>query len=155
MAHKEIFRNKEADISHKAGQYIRSADRGGWLALAAVAIVLLGIVIWGIYGRLDTVVDAGAVCKNGSITLYIPEEKGGGITAGTSFKIDGKEYVISQLNDTPVQIQGNEDAYALHLSGLSKGDFAYVVSVPASLPDGTYKAVITVLTVAPVSYTAG
>ena len=53
----QIFRKKSLDrISspEQLNDYIRMANPGIWMILAAVIILLAGVCVWGIFGHLDT-----------------------------------------------------------------------------------------------------
>ena len=53
----QIFRKKSLDrISspEQLNDYIRVANPGIWMILAAVIILLAGVCVWGIFGHLDT-----------------------------------------------------------------------------------------------------
>ena len=62
----QIFRKKSLDrISspEQLNDYIRVANPGIWMILAAVIILLAGVCVWGIFGHLDTNRDCGN-CKS-------------------------------------------------------------------------------------------
>ncbi len=156
MAAKEsIFRKQSIDSVSSPEQlndYIKAADPGVWLILTAIILLLGGVCVWGIFGRLDTTVPVGAVCKGGELTLYIPEAHKDKVTSGLSITVNSTEYTIASISDSPVLLDTNADAYALHASSLAQGDFAYIAKAQTELPDGSYEAVITINSVSPMSF---
>ena len=52
--------------------YIGVTSPGMWIVMGAVALLLAGACVWGIFGRLDTVIKAPAVVKDGTITYSKP-----------------------------------------------------------------------------------
>ncbi|MFR8314114.1 MAG: hypothetical protein ACLVBP_18195 [Ruminococcus sp.] len=63
----QIFRKKSLDrISspEQLNDYIRVANPGIWMILAAVIILLAGVCVWGIFGHLDTKTETVGNCKS-------------------------------------------------------------------------------------------
>ena len=156
MAEKEsIFRKQSVDSVSSPEQlndYIRSASPSVWLVLIAVILLLIGVCVWGIFGRLDTKITAGAVSSGGELSLYIPEEYKETVSSGMKVTVNGSEYTINSISGSPVLLDSSSDAYALHASSLAQGDFAYIATVQTELSDGSYEAVITVDSVSPMSF---
>ena len=64
----QIFRKKSLDrISspEQLNDYIRVANPGIWMILAAVIILLAGVCVWGIFGHLDTKTETVGTAKAG------------------------------------------------------------------------------------------
>lgn len=151
----EIFRKKSIERVNSPDQlndYIRVASPGVWTVLAAVIILLAGICVWGVFGHLDTVLDAAAVCENGALRLYVPEEKAGEVSAGMKVKVDGGEYELTSVAASPVRVDNAFDAYAAHVGGLEQGQWVYPAYAAAALPDGVYRAEIITERIAPASF---
>ena len=77
-----IFREKSLEkikSPENLNDYIRVSNPAVWLILAAVIFLLIGILIWGFFGHIDTTVNSYAVVKNGEECFYnnviICEEK--------------------------------------------------------------------------------
>ncbi|MFR2214765.1 MAG: hypothetical protein ACLS61_13650 [Ruminococcus sp.] len=65
----QIFRKKSLDrISspEQLNDYIRVANPGIWMILAAVIILLAGVCVWGIFGHLDTKTETVGTAKAGT-----------------------------------------------------------------------------------------
>ncbi len=156
MAEKEsVFRKQSIDSVSSPEQlndYIKAADPGVWLILTAIILLLCGVCVWGIFGRLDTTVSVGAVCTGGELSMYIPEAEKDNVKSGMSVSVNGTEYAIESISGSPVLLDSDKDAYAMHASSLAQGDFAYIANAQTGLPDGSYEAVITVDSVSPMSF---
>ncbi len=156
MAEKEsVFRKQSIDSVSSPEQlndYIKAADPGVWLILSAIILLLCGVCVWGIFGRLDTAVSVGAVCEGGELSLYIPEADKDKVANGMSVAVNGTKYKIASISASPVLLGSDTDAYALHASSLEQGDFAYIAKARAELSDGSYEAVITIDSVSPMSF---
>lgn len=129
---KTIFRQKSMQkitSPEQMNDYIRVSNPSVWMILAAVIVLLAGVCVWGVFGHLDTVLQTGGVCKNGRLVVYIGEKDFAEIGENTVFSVNESEYALSNLDDTPVQLDENFDSYLIHLIGLSEGDW---VSMPTT-----------------------
>ena len=150
-----LFRQKSLDkvsSPEQMNDYIRVTSPGVWLVLAAVIALLAGLLIWSVAGRLETTVAAAAVAGPEGTVLYIPEEEMDAIPSGAAVHIDGQDYVLGQAEARPVTVDEGFDAYVLHLSGLTQGQWVYPVAVDADLDEGVYEAKIVVDSVSPISF---
>lgn len=155
----QLFRKKSLDkvsSPEQLNNYIRVSNPGVWIALTAVIVLLFGVCIWGIFGRLETTVGSAAVVKDGTMTLYIKEEHLGEITAGMTVRVKEQEYVITSVETIPKTIPEGFDEYMLHLSGMHVGEWVFgVTAMDTDLSDGVYKAEIVTESVAPMSFILG
>ena len=147
---KSIFRKKSIDRISSPEQltdYIKVANPGVWLLLGAIVVFLAGVCVWGVFGRLDTVVSGAAVSENGTLVCYISEDK-----AGMKLTSNGSEFTVSGISSQPVSAGSVLDEYALHIGNFQSGYWVY--SVTAENPenvisDGVYSAEIVVDSVSP------
>lgn len=150
-----IFRKQSIESISSPEQlndYIKSASPSVWFILTAVIFLLAGVFVWSIFGHIDTVVTAGSSCKNGILTLYIPEKYDETLKTGMTVTAEGREYTISEITTVPVLLTDATDPYVLHISGLSAGEFCMIATAQTDLPDGIYSAVVTFDSVAPISF---
>ena len=150
-----IFRKQSlagVSSSEQLNDYIRSAEPGVWAVLIAIILVMLGVCVWGVFGRLDTTLTVGAVSSGGELFMYISEADKNRIENGMPVSVNGHNCIISGISESPVRIGDEDDAYAVHVSALEKGDFAYAATAQTDIPDGSYKAVITIDSVSPMSF---
>ena len=150
-----LFRQKSLDkvsSPEQMNDYIRVTSPGVWLVLAAVIALLAGLLIWSVAGRLETTVAAAAVAGPEGTVLYIPEEEMDAIPSDAAVHIDGQNCVLGTPAARPVAVDESFDAYVLHISGLSDGQWVYPVAVDADLDEGVYEAKIVVDSVSPISF---
>ncbi|MCD8362238.1 MAG: hypothetical protein LUC98_04635 [Lachnospiraceae bacterium] len=134
--------------------YLKVCSPGVWLVLGAVILLLAGVCVWGIFGRLDTTLTAVALADGGSFTVYVSEDDIFDI-AGKTVTVDGVDYEIAdgEVSDTPVVVSTeNFSDYALHVSGLETGEWVYGITFDAALAEGVYEAQITIESISPVSF---
>ncbi|MCC8059394.1 MAG: hypothetical protein LIO81_00900 [Clostridiales bacterium] len=137
-----IFRKKSLErISspEQLNDYIRVADPPVWMLLGAVILLLVGVCAWGVFGRLETVISAAAVAKDGVATVYIKEENSS-VREGMTVRINGNEFIVSSVSAEPVAVSGDLPDYALHVGDLQRGEWVYEALLEEKLPDGASPA---------------
>ena len=128
----EIFRKKSLDkikSPESLNDYVRVTNPGVWLLLAAVIVLLVGAVIWGVYGHIDTLADADMHVKNGEAFCYISAEDIGAVESGMVIKCKDAEGTVKDVD--------------------YKASFA---TADIDLPDGHYDASIVIESIRPVSF---
>ena len=151
----QIFRKKSVErvaSPEQLNDYVRVANPGVWLALAAVLALLVGACIWGVFGRLDTTLTAVAIAENGSISVYVKEADISSVEEGMTVTIADREYTVSLISAAPIAVTAELGDYALHLGGLQVGEWVYTVVLAGELADGIYAADILIDSVSPMSF---
>ena len=152
---KKIFREKSMERVSSPEQlddYIRVTSPGMWMVMGAVVLLLAGVCVWGIFGRLDTVIKAPAVVKDGIIFCYVREADREQIAAGMEMEIKGKGYPILSVSDEPMEASGLLTPYAMHIGGFAEGEWVYAAVADTQLPDGVYETEVVVERIAPASF---
>ena len=75
---RSVFRKKSiARISspEQLNDYICVSSPSVWLILLSVAVLLAGVIIWGVFGTMNSYLDVCAVSENGVTTCYIKGER--------------------------------------------------------------------------------
>lgn len=151
-----IFRKKSLDRISSPEQltdYIKVANPGMWLLLGGIIVLLAGICVWGIFGRLDTVIKAAAVSENGTLVCYVGEDKVANVQTGMMLAVDGEEYTVSEISTQPVNAGSVLSDYAMHVGNLQSEDWVYAVTAEGSgVSDGVYDAEIVVDSVSPKTF---
>lgn len=150
-----IFRQKSMQrISspEQMNDYIRVSNPAVWMIHIAIVVLLAGVCVWGIFGRLDTAVETGGICADGRLTVYVSEQDIADVGSETLVSVDGTEYAVASVAAVPVRLDGTND-YLLHLIGLSAGDWAYPLEIHApTLADGIYAASVITERVKPLDF---
>ena len=151
----ELFRKKNMErvtAPEQLNDYIRVSNPGVWMLLAAIIILLVGVCVWGVFGHLDTETKTAGVCENGTLVCYVRESDMDGVQVGTLISVGEKEYAVKEIAANPVRLDGESEAYLLHLSGLTAEDWVYAVTADCPLADGTYPVSVITERVAPLSF---
>ncbi|MCM1135212.1 MAG: hypothetical protein NC400_06505 [Clostridium sp.] len=132
--------------------YIHLSNPGVWMILAAVIVLLAGVCVWGIFGRLDTTIDCVCIADGGKSAVYIKEAQISSVKEGMEITVDGQTYAAGAVGAEPVSVDDTFSEYALHTGNLTVGEWVYEVTLNAALPEGVYGAEIVIESVAPMSF---
>ena len=144
---------KKISSPEQMNDYIRVSNPSVWVILAAVIVLLAGVCVWGMFGRLDTTFQTGGVCKDGYLTVYVSEEDFAKIGKKAIISVDESEFALSDLPDFPVPLDDSTDPYLLHLIGASAGDWVYVLTVDAKdMKSGTFSVLVITERVKPLDF---
>lgn len=133
----QIFREKSLEkvkSPENLNEYIRVANPGVWVLLAAVIALLLGMCIWGVFGQLTTEIMADARSDNGTVICYLPEKEAQTVRPGMPVFIDGQHGTVTEI------------------SVRSRGNSTCQIQMEEPLPDGIYIARIEIEKIHPASF---
>lgn len=129
--------------------YIKVTNPGVWMILSAVVILLLGICIWGIFGKLETKLTLAAESKNGETIVYIKEADKDSVKENMDVRISDKTFSIVSISSLPVVVSEDIEEYTRYTGNLSVGEWVYVAKTNGNLPNGVYKASVVIDSVSP------
>lgn len=151
----QIFRNKSmAKVSspEQLNDYVRVSNPSVWLILAAVVILLIGVCVWGVFGRLDSSIPTAGVCEGKSLVCYIKESDFSKIKDEVIIAVDGNEYTKADIAASPVKLPEDTDEWLMHLGGFSAGEWVYEITAQTELSDGIYEASVITDRISPVTF---
>ncbi|MBO6164257.1 MAG: hypothetical protein J6N77_04320 [Lachnospiraceae bacterium] len=112
--------------------YLRVTSPGMWIILAAVIVLLMGILAWSAVGTLETTVDATAVVHDHEAKIVATGQGAETLEAGMPLRIASQEYIIAAVDlDEYGRVTANTE-------------------VP--LPNGTYEAKIVIEQIQPIKF---
>jgi len=150
-----LFRQKSLDrISspEQLNDYIRVSTPSVWMLLLAIVILLLGVCVWSVTGRLDTTLPAVAVAQEGTITAYVREGDASKVQEGMTITIGGSKGTVAAISTQPVSVDESFTEYMRHVGSLQQGEWVYAVTLDAVCTDGVYLAEIVIDSVSPMSF---
>ena len=133
----EIFRKKSLDkvkSPESLDDYIRVSNPGVWLLLISVIVLLIGAVVWGIFGHIDSTVPASVRIENGTAVCYVEEDNMTSVKVGQTVMFEDCEAVIESVGNKTA------DGYVCTLSDISE------------LADGFYEGKVIVESYKPLSF---
>ena len=154
---RKLFRKTSLDrISspEQLNDYIHVTNPGVWMFLCAVILLLAGICVWGIFGRLETLLSVGVVTEDGQSVCYVKEEDVQMLEPDMPVRIGENQYHILSISDQPIPVDDSFARYLLHVGGLTEGEWVYAVTLNEAYGEsGTiHTAQILVESLAPMSF---
>ena len=149
-----IFRKKSLDriaSPEQLDQYIKVSRPSVWLVLGAVLVFLVGVCVWGVFGRLETVVAAPARVQDGVAVLYLPVSKT--VTDGMTVRLNGEEDAILEIGTGTTELPADVPADIAADVGASMAVPAYYYAILSTTqPNGWYSAKVVVESIAPMTF---
>ena len=148
-----IFRQKNIDkinSPESLNDYVKVTNPSVWIILIGVVILLIGALVFGTIGKIDTNINVVAEVIDGSITVYIDEADITSVNSDMKVKIGGTEYNITNIADRPIKTL-EVDEYVLHKGNMEFSQWVYPVTVEGTINDGVYSATIAVERISPIS----
>jgi hypothetical protein len=93
----QLFRKKSVDkvsSPEQLNEYIRVANPGVWMVLAAVIVLLAGIFVATVFGRLESTYTARAKIQDGKAVLLIEGEAADEVDEGMTLRIKNEQAKI-------------------------------------------------------------
>lgn len=145
---------KKVDSPEQLNQYIRLSNPGVWILLLAIVILLIGVCIWGYFGKIDTKIKTVVVSDNYTSYLYVKEEDLSKIEKGMSVEINNSEnsFEIIDIEESPEKVTEDMDEYARHLGDFQIGEWVYKCKLNKNVKEGTYSADIVIESISPMTF---
>lgn len=150
-----VFREKSMErvsSPEQLNDYIKVSNPAVWMIIFSIIILLIGICVWGVLGRLNTVIKTAGVCHNGVACCYVKEADVSKINDDSIVSVNGEDYSVASISKTPVKAGGNIDPYILHLGNIGDNDWVYSVFFNAPLNSDKYEMNVVVDRVSPMSF---
>ena len=96
-----LFRKKTLDKISEPDQltdYLRVTKPVVWLVLAAIVVLLAGLIVWSFVGTVDITVNGDANVRDGEVRVMLADNKRYGLDAGMKVIIDGEEITITNVD---------------------------------------------------------
>ncbi len=155
MSDNKLYRQKSLDTISSPEQlndYISVTSPGIWMLLLSLLLILVGSVIWGTFGRLESRITVPVIVHDGVAELYVEAEKIMDVNIDDEVEIENKEGLVSSIaqeGQTAGDVLGD---LALTESGLARDDIVYIVEADIEVPNGIYLAEIVTDSVSPLSF---
>lgn len=149
-----IFREtslKRVSSPEDLDQYIKSTTPTLWLLLAAVIVLLVGIIVWGACGKIDSTSVVGCRADAGLITAYIREAEYEKLCEDSYVEIQGECYPIEKVTG-PSIVSDRSDAFLVQAAGIEEDAWYYTLTCSADLEDGEYKGAVVYEQVSPITF---
>ena len=152
---KSIFRKSALDrISspEDLDQYRTVTGPGVWLPLLTVAVLLVGVIVWMIFGNIQVSMDVAVESSGGAVVCYVPTEYRGNALYSGTVTIAGEQYTLRDVGYAGQLVDYEMSVTIRRAGNLNVGDTVSPMLVDAELPQGVYAGQIVVDAVHPISY---
>lgn len=150
----ELFRQKSIDkvsSPEALNDYVKVASPSVWVILVGIVILLIGVCVWGVMGRLDTKVNVGVMSDGSDKICYIRENNINQVKVGQKFEVASIECEITEIDSTP--IQGKELSPLMrHALNITDEEWVYKAIINGTLNAGEYETYIVTESVSPMSF---
>ncbi|SEP90341.1 hypothetical protein SAMN02910289_00844 [Lachnospiraceae bacterium RM5] len=145
---------KKVNSPEQLNQYIRLSNPGVWILLLAIVVLLVGVCIWGYFGKIDTKIKTVVISDNYTPYLYVKEEDMAKIKNGMQVELNNNENIfeIADIEETPEKVTDDMDEYARHLGNFQVGEWVYKCRLNKNVKEGTYSANIIIESIAPMTF---
>ncbi|MBO4393339.1 MAG: hypothetical protein J5800_03260 [Spirochaetales bacterium] len=131
----QLFRKKSLDriaSPEDLNDYLKVTNVSAWMVLVSVIVLIVGLLVWSSFGKIETRITVEAQAKDGVVTVMLSEPGKQTLAEGMEIEIGSENGII----DTAVK-----DIYG-----------RYIATADMDIPDGVYEAEITVEKVSPLSF---
>ena len=151
----KLFREKSLESiesPESMNDYLQVTSPGVWLVLAAVITILIGAVLWSIFGRINTSIDVAVVSSSEDQNCYVPYEELEGIMSAGVVAVDEHEYPLRMDADSEtIIISESTNPYIRVAGGFHIGDVAVEIPIEGDIPTGIYTGTVTTESLQPIS----
>ena len=150
-----LFREKNIaamESPESMNDYLRVTSPGIWLILAAAILILIGVILWSVLGRINTSLGVAVVADGEECVCLVPYTSLEAIMERDTVTIDGQEYPLHTDADVETVIVTEEMSPYIRVAGnLSIGDVAVAIPVGATLSQGVYTGTVVTESLRPMS----
>lgn len=151
----KLFREKSLEAiesPESLNDYLRVTSPGVWLIMGAVIALLTGLILWGVFGRIDTTVKLAVESKGGNAVCYVPYNALKGVAAAGKVTLDGVTYELSGSEKPNIVTVSEEMDPLLRIAGdLKVGDMTVAVPLAKAPEDGVHTAVAVTESLKPIA----
>ena len=151
----DLFRKKSIDKIQSPDEldcYLKVTNPGVWILIVAMICLLIGAIVWGIFGNMDSSFAAVIEVSGGEATVYFSPEAADGIAVGNAVRAGGAEGAISSLDLMPHRLEEVEDTFEYY--ALTAGIYEWYCSAKAEidLDDGIYECKVVTESFRPIRF---
>ena len=151
----KLFREKSLEAiesPESLNDYLHVTSAGVWLIMAAVISVLLGIILWSVFGHIDTSLNLAVSSSGESAVCYVPYEALEKVAARGSVTVEGRSYALVRGGEADVVIVTEDMNPFIRLAGgLEVGDMTVTLPLAEALEEGVYTATVVVESLKPIA----
>lgn len=153
-----IFEKQNSDRVNSPedlNDYIKTSGVKSWLVVGAAIVLLFSVLVWGIFGNLDTTVTLLGVKNGDTVHCYTPTLDS--IKVGNAVTVDGAVGEVVYISEAPLSKEQltaelNVDEYTLYQLNLSQWNYVIEIRLDGDAQDGFTVASIVTESISPISF---
>ncbi len=151
----KLFREKSLEAvesPESLNDYLKVTSPGVWLVLAAVIALLIGSLLWGVFGHIRTTADFAVAVTGGKSVCYVTYDAINAVMARGVIRVEGADYPLKTDVETSLDFISEDTSPRVLLAGnLKVGDVVIQVPVITDLADGYYTGEVVTEDLQPIS----
>ena len=151
----QIFREKSLQrvkSPDELNDYIKVSRPSTWLILGAIIVFLVGVVVWGTFGKINVTVSGLSLVENGRIYTVVDAEKEfPRIKTGMEMRVGEVRGEVEVLYDERRILGDVADEYSVYTGKYDRNMEVCLVEGTMRMANGSYEATIILESVSPIS----
>ncbi len=151
----KLFREKSLEAvesPESLNDYLRVTSPGVWLVMAAVIVLLIGGILWGVFGHIRTTASFAVAVDQGKGVCYVTYDAIDKVMARGIINVEGADYPLrTDANNEMTFISEDISPRVLLAGSLNIGDLVIQVPVITDLDDGYYTGEVVTEDLQPIS----
>lgn len=150
----KLFREKSIEAvssPESLNDYLRVTSPSIWLILAAIVVLLLGVIFWGVFGHIDTTRQVAIVSKDGTCACVVPYESAESALRQRIVVVGDTEYALQPVVSSPSTVTDTFDVNVRITGNLGVGDVVVMIPLEEQLDDGIYVGTLVTERITPMS----
>lgn len=134
----QLFRKKsleEVSSPERLQEYMRVTSPSVWMILGAVILLLVGLIVCSIVGKIEDKISVRLQAENGISSIVVSGKRAEEVQAGMQIRVQDSLYSVKEVD--------------------TQADGSALVYADVTLPDGTYEAEIILETITPIQFLWG
>ncbi|MBR4539843.1 MAG: hypothetical protein IKO52_13520 [Clostridia bacterium] len=151
----KLFREKSLEAvesPESLNDYLRVTSPGIWLVMASVIVLLIGGILWGIFGHIRTTADFAVAVTPEKSVCYVTYDAIDKVMARGVIRVQGTDYPLRTDAECDMDFIGEDISPRVLLAGnLKIGDLVIQVPVITDLDEGYYTGEVVTEDLQPIS----
>lgn len=134
----QLFRKKsleEVSSPERLQEYMRVTSPSVWMILGAVILLLVGLIVCSIVGKIEDKISVRLQAENGISSIVVSAKRAEEVQTGMQIRVQDSLYSVKEVD--------------------TQADGSALVYADVTLPDGTYEAEIILETITPIQFLWG